>query len=165
MMSAAASRPGPEIVPNFNTDSGLTPICRGPGGERPGSAPGANPPGLPRASSPSLRGLFAPGTPAATAGVRGGSRGPGAAVDELVAPLGHPGLNPGGGVATAAAAELIADLGTEASIWSGTGAAFTGPDLEPAVVPTAGAVVQVLAAADRSKAFTASPPVGLVAGA
>ena len=55
----------------------------------------------------------------------------------------------------------------EASSRPGSGAAVTGPDLEPAVVPTAGSVVQVLAAADRSKAFTASPspPAGLVAGA
>ena len=49
----------------------------------------------------------------------------------------------------------------EATSRPGTGAAVTGPDLEPAVVPTAGSVVQVLAGA-----FMASPPAaGLVAGA
>ena len=151
--------------PNSNTDSGLTPIGRGPAREWPGSAPESNAAGSPRASRPALRGLFAPGTRAVAAGVRGGSRGPVADVDELVAPLGHSVLAAGGDVATAAAAELIAGLGTEASIWSGTGAAVTGPDVEPVVVPTAGSGVEVLAAADRSRAFTASPPAGLAAGA
>ena len=156
----------PRNRPNSNTDSGLTPTGRGPAGERPGSAPESNAAGSARASRPALRGLFAPGTRAAAAGVRGGSRGPVADVDELVAPLGHSVLAAGGDVATAAAAELVAGLGTEASIWSGTGAAVTGPDVEPAVVPTPGSGVQVLAAATWSGAFTASPPAaGLVGGA
>ena len=87
-----------------------------------------------------------------------------AGIDELVAPLGHPGLAAAGDVATIVAAEPVAGLGTEASTWSG--AAVTGPDIEPDV-PTAGSGVQVLAAADPPRAFTASPAAtaGLVAGA
>ena len=53
----------------------------------------------------------------------------------------------------------------EASSRPGSGAAVTGPDVEPDIVPTAGSGVQVVAVADRSRAFTASPPAGLVAGA
>ena len=48
----------------------------------------------------------------------------------------------------------------------GTGAAVTGPDVEPAVAPTAGSVVQVLAA-DRmvtASSPSPSPPAGLAAG-
>ena len=48
-----------------------------------------------------------------------------------------PGLNVGVDVATAAAAEPVAGLGTEASIWPGTGAAVTGPDVEPDVLAIA----------------------------
>ena len=154
--------------PNSNTGSGLTPTGRGPAGERPGSAPERNASGSPRASRPALRGLFAPGTLTSAAGVRGGPRGPVADVDELVAPLGHPGVAAVGDVATTTAvAEPVAGLGTEASTWSGTGAAVTGPDLGPDIVPITGPGVQVLAAADRrSRAFTAtSPPAGLAAGA
>ena len=118
---------------------------------------------------PALRGLFAPGTRAAAAAAPAGSGCLPADVDELVAPLGHPSLDAGGDVATAASAEPVAGLGTEASIWSGTGAAGTGSDVEPDIVPTAGSgvQVQVLAAAGRPRAFTASPspPAGLVAGA
>ena len=115
---------------------------------------------------PALRGLFAPGTAASAAAAPAGSGGSAADVDELVAPLGHSVLAAAGDVATAAAAELVAGLGTEASIWSGTGAAVTGPDVEPAVVPTPGSGVQVLAAATWSGAFTASTPAaGLVGGA
>ena len=53
----------------------------------------------------------------------------------------------------------------EVSSRPGTGAAVTGPDVELDVVPTVGSGVQVLAAADRLRAFTASPPAaGLIAG-
>ena len=111
-----------------------------------------------------LRQLFAPGTPAAAAAGAGGSGGPAADVDELVAPLGRPTLAAG-----AASAEPVADLGTEASRRSGTGAAVTGPDVEPDVLPTAaagahvGRRVEVLAAADGVGTFT--PALGdLVAG-
>ena len=159
----------PRNRPNSNTDSGLTPIGRGPAGERPGSAPERNAAGSPSASKPVLRGLFAPGTPASAAAALGGSRGPVADVDELVAPLGRPGLD-AGDVATAAAAEPVAGLGTEASIRSGTGAAITGSDVDPDVLATAaagdvGQRVEVLAAAERGRTF--APALGdlAVAGA
>ena len=94
-----------------------------------------------------LRQLFAPGTPAAAAGA-GGSRGPAADVDEFVAPLGRPTLAAAGG---AASAEPV--VGTE-----GTGAAVTGPDVEPDILPPAGAGAhvgaRVLAAADGVGTFT-----------
>ena len=107
-----------------------------------------------------LRQLFAPGTPAAAAGA-GGSRGPAADVDELVAPLGRPTLAAAG----AASAEPV--VGTEAFRRSGTGAAVTGPDVEPDILPPAGAGAhvgaRVLAAADGVGTFT--PALGdLVAG-
>ena len=53
----------------------------------------------------------------------------------------HPSLDAGVDVAPAAAVEPVAGLGREATIWSGTGAVVTGPDVEPAVVPTAGSGV------------------------
>ena len=82
------------------------------------------------------------------------------------ATLHHPGRAAGVVAAEVAAAEPAAGGEAEASSRPGTGPAVTGPDLEPAVVPTAGSVVQVLAAADRSGAFTASPPAaGLIADA
>ena len=112
-----------------------------------------------------LRKFFAPGTLAAAEATPGGSGGLPADVEALVALLGHPGRAAGVDVATLAAVALVAGLGTKASMWSGTSAAVTGPDVESDVVPTAGSGVQVLAAADRSGAFTASPPAGLVAGA
>ena len=155
--------------PNFNTDSGLTPIDRGPAGERPGSAPESNAAGSPRASRPALRGLFAPGTRAAAAATPGGSGGPAADAGDLVALLGHPGLD-AGDVATAAAAEPVAGFGTEASIRAGTGAAVTGSDVDPDVLATAaagdvGQRVEVLAAAERGRTF--APALGdlAVAGA
>ena len=134
--------------PNFNTVSGLTQTGPGPAGERPGSARERNAAGSPRASRPALRRLFASGTAASAAAVPSGSGGLPADVAELAAPLGRLGRAAGG-----VAAELAAPP-----------AAVTGPDVEPDVVPTAGAGVQVLAAAARSRAFTPSP-AGLVAGA
>ena len=150
--------------PNFNTDSGLTPNGRGPAGERPGSARERNAAGSPRASRPALRRFFAPETPASAAAAPGGSGGPPADVDELAAPLGRP--SRAAGVVTAELAAPGPPAGVEAEVSSrpGTCAAVTGPDVEPDVVPTAGAGVQVLAAAARSRAFTPSP-AGLVAGA
>ena len=132
--------------PKFNTVSGLTQTGPGPAGEQPGSARERNAAGSPRASQPALRRFFTPGTPASAAAAPGGSGGPPADVDELAAP------GPAAGVEA------------EASSRPGTGAAVTGPDVEPDVVPTAGAGVQVLVAAARSRAFTPSP-AGLVAGA
>ena len=144
--------------PNSNTDSGLTPIGRGPAGERPGSPPERNAAGSPRAPRPALRRLFAPGTRAAAAATP-------ADVDALVALLGHPGLDTVGDVAPAAAAGPAAGVEAETSSRPGTGAPVTGPDVEPDIVPTTGSGVQVLAAADRSRAFTTSPPAAPAAGA
>ena len=154
----------PRNRPNFNTDSGLTPTGRGPAGERPGSAPERNETGSPRASRPALRRLFAPGTPASAAAAPGGSGGPPADDAELAATLGRPGRGVGVVAAELAAAGPAAGVVAEASSRPGTGAAVTRPDVEPDIVPTAGSG-QVLAVADRSRAFTASPPAGLVAGA
>ena len=156
----------PRNRPNFNTDSGLTPTGRGPVGERPGSAPERNETGSPRASRSALRRLFAPGTPASAAAeaARAGSGGPPADA-ELAATLGRPGRAAAGVAAELAAAGPPAGVEAEASSRTGTGAPVTGPDVEPDVVPTAGSGVQVLAAAARSRAFTTSPPAGLVAGA
>ena len=52
-----------------------------------------------------------------------------------------------------------------ASSRPGTGAAVTGADVEPDIVPITGSGVQVLAAADRAFTASPSPPAGLVAGA
>ena len=161
--------------PNFNADSGLTPTGRGPAGERPGSAPERNAAGSPRASRPALRRLFASATPASAAATPGRSGGPPAGVDELVAPLGRPGLDAGGDAATAAAAEPVAGLGTEASRRPRSGAAVAGPDVAPDVLPTAGSGahdvgrrVEVLAAAvrpaDRTRTFTLALGDLVVAG-
>ena len=157
----------PRNRPNFNTKSRLTPNGRGPAGVRPGSAPAGHAAEPAGASRPPLLHLFAPGTPTSAAADPAGFGGLLADVGQLAATLGYPGLAAGVDVAMVAAAEPVAGLWPEASIWSGTGASGTGSDVEPAVVPTAGSVVQVLAAADRSRAFTASPspPAGLVAGA
>ena len=150
--------------PNFNTVSGLTQTGPGPAGERPGSARERNAAGFPRASRPALRRFFASGTAASAAAAPSGSGGLPADVAELAAPLGRLGR-----AASVVAAELAAPgppagVEAEASSRPGTSAAVTGPDVEPDVVPTAGDVVQVLAAAARSRAFTPSP-AGLVAGA
>ena len=66
-----------------------------------------------------------------------------------------------------AAAKPAAGVEAEAFSQAGTGTVVTGSDLEPTVVPTAGSGVQVLAAAARSRAFTASPspPAGVAADA
>ena len=149
--------------PKFNTVSGLTQTGRGPAGERPGSARERNAAGSPRASRPALRRFFAPGTPASAAAAPSGSGGLPADV-ELAAPLGRLGRAAAGVAAELAAPGPPAGVEAEASSRPGTGAAVTGPDVEPDVVPTAGAGVQVLAAAARSRAFTPSP-AGLVAGA
>ena len=155
----------PRNRPNSNTDSGLTPIGRGPAGEWPGSAPESNAAGSARASRPPLRGLFAPGTHAAAAAAPARTGGLPADIDAPAATLHRPGRAAGVVAAEVAAAGPAAGVEARASSRPGTGAAITGPDLEPAVVPTAGSVVQVLAAAGRGRAFTASPSVGLVAGA
>ena len=149
--------------PKFNTVSGLTQTGPGPAGKRPGSARERNAAGTPRASRPALRRFFAPGTPASAA-APGGSGGPPADVAEFAAPLGRLGRAAGVVAAELAAPGPPAGVEAEASSRPGTGAAVTGPDVEPDVVPTAEAGVQVLAAAARSKAFTPSP-AGLVAGA
>ena len=148
----------PRNRPKFNTDSGLTPNGRGVACVRPGSAPAGTAAGYRRASRPALREFFVPGTLAAAEATPSGSGGLPADVEALVALLGHPGRAAGVDVATLAAVALVAGLGTKASMWSGTSTAVTGPDVESDVV-------QVLAAADRSRAFTASPRAGLVAGA
>ena len=157
----------PRNRPNFNTGSGLTPTGRGPVGERSGSTPESNAAGSPRASRSALRGFFAPGTRAAATAAPAGSGGLTADVDAPAATLHRPGRGAGVVAAEVAAVGPAAGVVAEASSRPGTGAAVIEPDLEPAVVPTAGSVVQVLAAADRSRAFTASPspPSGLVAGA
>ena len=149
-----------------NSRNTLAPNGGGVAGEPRGSAPKGSAPRGSGDLEPGLRSFFAPGTPASAEATPGGSAGPPADVDELVEPLGHAGRSAAVDVATAAAAEPVGGLAMEASIWSGTGAAVTGPDIEPDVVPTDGSGVQVLAAADRSRAFTASPPAaGLVGGA
>ena len=152
--------------PNFNINSGLTLIGRGLAGERPGSAPESNAAGSARASRPALRGLFAPGTRAGAAAAPAGSGGLPADIDAPAATLHRPGRAVGVVAAEVGAPGPAAGVEAEASSRPGTGAAVTGPDLEPDIVPSTGSVVQVLAAADRSRTFTASPPAaGLVAGA
>ena len=96
--------------------------------------------------------LFAPGTSASAA----------AAPDEFTvrrtAPASssrrsaRPGRDAGVVAAEVAGAGPAASVEAEASSLPGTGAVATGPGLEPAVVPTAGSVVQVFAAEDRSRA-------------
>ena len=108
--------------------------------------------------------MFASGTAASAAAAPSGSGGLPADVAELAAPLGRLGRAAGVVAAELAAPGPPAGVEAEASSRPGTGAAVTGPDVEPDVVPTAGAGVQVLAAAARSRAFTPSP-AGLVAGA
>ena len=151
--------------PKFNTDSGLTPNGGGFAGERPGSAPEETARRHPRASRPALRRFFASGTAASAAAAPSGSGGLPADVAELAAPLGRLGRAAGVVAAELAAPGPPVGVEAEASSRPGTGAVVTGPDVEPDVVPTAGAGVQVLAAAARSRAFTASPPAGLAAGA
>ena len=151
----------PRNRPNFNTVSGLTQTGPGPAGERPGSARERNAAGSPRASRPALRRFFASRTAASAAAAPSGSGGLPADVAGLAAPLGRA---VGVVAAELAAPGSPAGVEAEASSRPGTGAAVTGPDVEPDVVPTAGAGVQVLAAAARSRAFTPSP-AGLVAGA
>ena len=158
----------PRNRPNSNTDSGLTPTGRGPVGERPGSARESNAAGSPGASRPALRRLFAPGTRAAAAAGPGRSGGPQADVDELVAALDRPGLAAGGDVATAAVAEPVAGLETEASIRSGICATAAGETdvLATASAGDVGQRVEVLASAERGRTF--APVLGdlaVVAGA
>ena len=169
--------------PNFNTDSGLTPNGGGPGGVPPGSAPERNAPGSPRASRPSLRGFFAPGTPASAAAAPGGSGGQAADVDELAA-TGRPRRDAGGVAVGVASAAPAAGLETEASSRPGTAARSarvvggrwrdahpTGlkatrasPDVEPDAQPPTrgqrrvGRRVDILADVDRANPFT--PPPG-----
>ena len=160
----------PRNRPNSNTDSGLTPIGRGPAGEWPGSAPESNAAGSPRASRPALRGLFAPGTRAAAAASPARSGGLPADIDAPAATRHRPGRAAGVVVAEVAAAGLAAGVEVEASSRPGTGAAVTGPDVESDVLGTAsagdvGQRVEVLAAAARGRTF--APALGdlAVAGA
>ena len=107
---------------------------------------------------PSLRGFFAPGTPASAAAAPGGSGGLPADVAELAAPLGRPSCAVGAVAVDLAAAAPAAGVGTEASSRSGT--AVTGPDVELDVRWTAEASAriwgrgEVLAAGERARAFT-----------
>ena len=125
--------------PNFNTDSGLTPTGRGPAGERPGSAPESNAAGSPRASTPALRGLFAPGTRAAAAVAPAGSGGLPADIGAPAATLHHPGRAAGDVAAELAAAGPAAGVEAVASSRPGTGAPVTGPDVESDVLAPASA--------------------------
>ena len=152
--------------PNSHICNGLTRNSGHPVDTPPGSAPEANAPGPPRAWIPALLLLFAPTTPAA---VGTGSDGPVRPDVQLVAPFGHLSHDAGVVAVQTAAAGPVARLRTWASIRSGTGAAVSGPDVEPDVLPTAaaGAYVgrrfEVLAEADRTRTFT--PSLGdLVAG-
>ena len=159
----------PRNRPKSNTDNGLTSNGGGAAAGPAGSAPEANARRPPSVSRPALRGLFAPGTPAAAEAGADGSGGPAADVDELAVRLAHPGLAAGVDVAPAAAAEPAAGLGTEASRRPRTGAAVTGPDVAPDVPATAaagdvGQRVEVLAAAARGKTFTPSRGDLVVAG-
>ena len=135
--------------PKFNTFSGLTQTGGGSAGERPGSTPEETARRPPRASRPALRRFFASGTAASAAAAPGGSGGLPADIAELVAPLGRLGRAAGVVAAELAAPGPPAGVEAEASSRPGIGAAVTGPDVEPDVVPTAGAGVQVLAAAAR----------------
>ena len=141
--------------PKLNTGSGLTPNGGGPAGDRPGSAPAGRAAELARVSRPALRGLFAPGTPASTAAVPGGSGGPAADVAGLAAPPGRPSCAVG-----VVAVELAAGVETEASSRPGTAAA--GLDVEPDAQPArrghrrVGRLVDVLA--DVACANPSSPP-------
>ena len=115
---------------------------------------------------PALRGLFASTTPASAAATPGRSGGPPADTDELVASLGRPGLDAGGDVAPAAAAEPVAGLETEASTWSGIGATAASETdvLATAAAGDVGQRVEVLAAAERGRTFAPAPGDLAVAG-
>ena len=145
----------PRNRPNSNTGSGLTPTGRSPGGSGPDRLRRGTRPGLREASRPALRRLFASATPASAAATPGRAGGPQADVDELVAPLGRRGLDAGGDVAPAAAAEPVAGLETEASIWSGIGATAAGETdvLATASAGDVGQRVEVLASAERGRTF------------
>ena len=170
--------------PNCNTGNGLTPNGGRPAGAPPGSAPERNAPGSPRASRPSLRGFFAPGTSASAAAAPGGSGGQAADVDELAATLGRPRRDAGGVAVGVASAAPAAGLETEASSRPGTAARSarvvggqwpeahpTGlkatrasPDVEPDAQPATrgqrrvGRQVDILADVARANPFT--PPPG-----
>ncbi len=81
-------------------------------------------------------------------------------------PLGRPGLAAAGDVAPAAAAEPVAGIETEASIWSGIGATAAGETdvLATAAAGDVGQRVEVLASAERGRTF--APALGdlVVAG-
>ncbi len=142
-----------------NSCNWLTANGGDPASAPPGSTPKAIPPGSPRASSPALRRLFAPSTPAGAAAGTGGSGGPAVDVDELAVPRGRLGRAASAQAVEAAAAAPPAGLGTEASSQSGTGAAVTGPAVE-----RVRRRVEVLVAADRTRMST--PALGdlVVAG-
>ena len=152
--------------PKSNTGSGLTPNGGGPAGERPGSVPARTAARPPRASRAGVRRFFAPGTVASAAAEPGGSGGPPADVDELVATLGRPG-RAAAGVAVELAAAAPADVvETEASSRPGTAAA--GPDVEPDAQPAkrgrrrVGRQVDVLTTVARANPST-PPPAGTAA--
>ena len=108
----------PRNRPNSHKHNSLT----GNGGRIQGAAPGStrkgNAPAPPRASSPALRWLFAPITPAAAEAVTGGSGNLAADVDELVGPFGRQSRDAVVGAAQIAAAAPAAGLGTCAVISS-----------------------------------------------
>ena len=138
--------------PNFNTGSRLTPNGGGPAGERPGSAPERNETGSPGASRAGIRRFFAPGTPPSAAAGPGGSGGLPAAVDEIVAPLGHPSRAAGDVAVEVAAAAPAASVEAEASSQPATDA---GPDVEPDAQPR-----RVDIPADVARANPSTPPPG-----
>lgn len=162
----------PRNRPKSNTCNGLTKNGGGAAAGPAGSAPEANARRPPRSSRLSLRRFFAPGTPAAAEAGAGGFESLAGDVDELAAILVRPNRNAGVGATAAATA---AGLQTEASSRSGTGAAVSGVDVEPGVLPPAGSGVhvvgrrvEVLAAGDRSsgRTRTFAPALGglVVAG-
>ena len=83
----------------------------------------------------SLLHLFAPGTPASAAAGPTGSGSLPADIDAPAATLARPGCAAGVVAAEVAAAGFAADVEAEASSRPGTGAAVTGPAVEPDIVP------------------------------
>ena len=152
----------------------------GAGGVSPGSAPKGNAPRSPRASRPAIRGVFAPGTPAAAAAAPGGSGGLPADIDELAATLGRPSRAAGEAVEVAAAAPAAGleprpqPARNRRQVSSGRGgrwrdahptglkATRTSPDVEPDAQPAprgqrrVGRRVDILADVARANPFT--PP-------
>ena len=121
---------------------------------------------------PSLRGFFAPGTPASAAAAPGGSGGPAADFDELAATLGRPRRDAGGVAVGVAAAARPGTAARSARVAGGrwrdahpTGLKATAsPDVEPDAQPATrgqrrvGRRVDFLADINRANPFT--PPPG-----